>query len=87
VVWVREHVFPWDGELLRQSERFHLLRVDQHELAPTIDLAAEHVYGHRWWTLDELESSEERLAPRALGTQLRALLRDGPPAEPLDVSG
>jgi double-stranded uracil-DNA glycosylase len=86
VVWVREHVFPWNGELLRQAERFHVLRVDRHELAPTIDLAAEHVYGHRWWTLDELETTRERLAPRALATQLRALLHDGAPDAPVDVS-
>ncbi len=87
VVWEREHVFPWDGRLLRQAERFHLLRVESLELAPTIDLAAEHVYGHRWWTLEELEHTTERLAPRALATRLRALLREGPPAVPLDVSG
>ncbi len=86
VVWVREHVFPWDGQLHRQFELFHLIRVESHAVAPTIDLAAEHVYGYRWWTLDELETTGERLAPRALGTKLRALLRDGPPAEALDVS-
>lgn len=86
VVWVREHVFPWEGRLFRQAERFHLLRVDSHEVAPTIDLEAEHVYGHRWWTLDELAATGESLAPRALATGVRALLRDGLPAEPIDVS-
>jgi double-stranded uracil-DNA glycosylase len=86
VVWVREHVFPWDRRLLRQRERFHLIRVAGHEVSPTIDLAGEGVVGHRWWTLAELEATGERLAPRALSTRLRALLRDGPPAEPLDVS-
>ena len=86
VVWVREHVFPWNRQLLRQAERFHLVRIDRHDVAPTIDLVAEGVYGHRWWTLDELEATGERLAPRALRTELRRLLRDGAPAEPLDVS-
>ncbi len=85
-VWRREHVFPWNGQLLRQSERFHLLRVESLEVRPTIDLVPEGVYGHRWWTLDELESSGERLAPRALATELRGLLRDGPPTKPLDVT-
>jgi len=86
VVWVREHVLPWDRHLWRQSERFHLVRVERHEVVPTIDLVREHVYGHRWWTLDELETSNEQLAPRALATHLRALLRDGVPPEPIDVS-
>ena len=86
VVWWREHVLPWDRQLWRQRERFHLVRVDRHDAVPTIDLTAEHVHGHRWWTLGELETSGEQLAPRALATHLRALMRDGPPREPLDVS-
>lgn len=86
VVWAREHVLPWDRQLWRQRERFHLIRVEHHDVAPTIELTAEHVYGHRWWTLDELEESDENLAPRALATHLRALLRDGVPVEPLDVT-
>ncbi len=86
VVWVREHVLPWDRQLWRQRERFHLVRVGSHDVEPTIDLVGEHVYGHRWWTLDELESSDAQLAPRALATRLRALLRDGVPAKPLDVT-
>ena len=86
VVWWREHVLPWDRRLWRQRERFHLVRVDRHEAVPTIDLTAEHVHGHRWWTLAELEATDEWLAPRALATVLRTLLRDGPPGEPVDVS-
>jgi TDG/mug DNA glycosylase family protein len=86
VVWTREHVFPWNRELLRQHERFYLIRVERLEVAPTIDLRSEGVYGHRWWTLAELAATGEQLAPRALATGLPGLLRDGPPAEPLEVS-
>jgi TDG/mug DNA glycosylase family protein len=85
VVWTREHVLPWNRRLVRQRERFHLVRLERHEVAPTIDLTAEGVHGHRWWTLDELETTDERLAPRALATRLRALLRDGPRAEPFEL--
>ena len=28
-----------------------------------IEVAAEHVTGHRWWTLDELERTGERISP------------------------
>jgi TDG/mug DNA glycosylase family protein len=86
VVWSREHVLPWDRQLWRQRERFHLVRVESHEVSPTIDLAAERVYGYHWWTLAELEQTGELLAPRALATHLRDLLRDGIPPEPLDVT-
>jgi TDG/mug DNA glycosylase family protein len=86
VVWVREHVYPWNRELLRQAERFHLIRVEGHAFSPTIDLSAEGVHGHRWWELGELETTHERLAPRALAHALRDLLRRGPAQEPADVS-
>jgi TDG/mug DNA glycosylase family protein len=80
VVWEREHVLPWNRVLWRQRERFHLVRVERHEPAATIELAAEHVHGHRWWTLAELETTAERLSPPALATHLRPLLGGGPPA-------
>ena len=86
VVWVREHVLPWDRTLWRQRERFYLVRVGRHDAVATVDLASEHVYGHRWWTLAELETTHEPLAPRALATSLRRLLREGPPGVPVDVS-
>jgi TDG/mug DNA glycosylase family protein len=86
VVWRREHVFPWERRLLHQSERFHLVRVDRHEVRPRVDLAREGIRGHRWWTLAELAATRERLAPAALAHGLARLLAAGPPAEPLDVS-
>jgi TDG/mug DNA glycosylase family protein len=86
VVWEREHVFPWNLELLRQHECFHLIRVGHHELAPTVDLAAEGVRGARWWSLEELVQTDERVAPPALRRGVARLLAAGAPAEPLDVS-
>jgi TDG/mug DNA glycosylase family protein len=85
VVWRREHVYPWQRRVLRQAEAFHLVRVGHHESAPTIDLVPEGIYGHRWWTLDELASTDERISPSALATGVCALLRGGIPSEPLDV--
>ena len=82
----KSNVLPLTGRIVRQREHFYLVRVEQHEPAPTIDLAEEHVHGHRWWTLDELESTDERLAPRALATHARALLCDGPEPEPIDLA-
>jgi TDG/mug DNA glycosylase family protein len=86
-VWTREHVFPfgrWDG----QAERYYLVRAPAFEPQPRLswaELNAESVTAMRWWTLDELESSAELFAPRALPRLLRALLEEGAPAKPLDV--
>lgn len=84
-IWWREHTFAWTGRILRQHERIHLVRVEEHEPAPEIDLEAEGVYEIRWWTLAELESAEEALVPRRLPHFLRELLEQGPPRKPVDV--
>ncbi len=85
LVWTRSHSFAWLGRLLRQRERIYLVRVGEHDVAPTVDLAAEAVAETRWWTLDELDRVDATFAPRRLPELLRALLRHGPPPEPLDV--
>ncbi len=86
LLWHRESVFSWGGRIYRQTERVYLVRVESHEVAPTIDLAPEGLHGHRWWTLAELEASGDTFAPRALPQHVGALLREGPPEEPVDVS-
>ena len=46
----------------------------------------EGLTGHRWWPLDELLSTREIVAPRQLGALLEALLRDGQPANAIEVA-
>jgi 8-oxo-dGTP pyrophosphatase MutT (NUDIX family) len=85
LLWTRTNDFAWLGELVDQRERIYLVRAGEHVPAPAIDLLPEAVTDVRWWTLDELESSGVRVAPSMLVPLLRGLLRDGPPAEPVDV--
>lgn len=50
-IWIREHVFPWDGRVYRQRERYFLWRVEPFELAPIttpIDVAITAHHGGRW---------------------------------------
>ena len=91
VVWTRLHIIPfiggkWDG----QREQYHLVRAPAFEPQPRLSweqLNREYVFGLRWWTLKELEEAapETIFAPRRLPELLRDLLRDGPPAEPIDA--
>jgi hypothetical protein len=39
----------------------------------------------RWWTTDELETADDEFTPRSLPELVRRLMRDGPPAAPVDV--
>lgn len=69
-----ERVFPWDRRLTRQHNSIYLVRVDAHEPRPAIDLAEEGVSGYRWWTLEELEDTDERLTPPGLVELARTIL-------------
>jgi TDG/mug DNA glycosylase family protein len=69
----RTHVLPGAGRLRIQHDVFYVVRVGEIEVAPTIDLEAENVTGHRWWTVDELERTEERYSPPELPELLRGL--------------
>jgi len=84
-LWWREHTFAWAGRILRALERIFLVRVQEHEPSPTIDLAAEHVHDVRWWSLDELEATAEVLVPVRLPVLVRDLLTNGPWPEPIDA--
>jgi 8-oxo-dGTP pyrophosphatase MutT (NUDIX family) len=89
LIWTRTHVVPfasghWDG----QTERYFLLRTPRFEPSPrqTVEqLAAEYVTAMRWWTQEELGAADVLFAPRRLPELVAALLRDGPPGDPLDV--
>jgi 8-oxo-dGTP pyrophosphatase MutT (NUDIX family) len=88
-IWTRTHMHPsldgnWDG----QRDRYYLVRTAAFEPIPrfTVEqLASEYVTGIRWWTQEELAASMELFAPRRLPELVAALLRDGPPGEPVDV--
>ena len=82
-----EHGAPgqvWDG----QRDHVHLVRVPHFEPVPTLSweqLRAERVHELRWWSLDEVTSTDVTFAPRHLAMHLRALLRDGPPPRPIET--
>ena len=81
-VWRRQHLFAMLGGFDGQREHYRLVRVLEFEPGGVPDA---DVTERRWWTLAELASSRERFAPRRLPELVAALLRDGPPGEPVDV--
>jgi 8-oxo-dGTP pyrophosphatase MutT (NUDIX family) len=85
-VWTRRHVWQWRDRLFDQRERYYVVRVS----APTI--AADHlgpeeiqaIVGYRWWSLPEIQGSDEVFVPRRLADLLPAILAGDYPPEPLD---
>ena len=88
-LWVRRHEQPfgsgrWDG----QVEHVYLVRAPAFDPAPQLswdELRREGMTAVCWWDLDELEQARELFAPRRLPALLRELVREGPPAEPLEI--
>jgi len=86
-IWFREEIFSWGGRMLRQQERFFLARVDRWDISSEVqpEHVLEGIDSHRWWTVEELEGLTDKVWPTRLAALLRALLEEGPPAEPIDV--
>ena len=84
-VWQRERRMSWRGKDVLHKERFFLARSSATEIDTSGLDERERSWtrGHRWWTVGEIAASAERFEPRDLGARLMALLRDGPPAEPI----
>lgn len=67
--------FPFDGAHYRAEQEFFLLRVQSWEVAPAhfTEVELRSMVGHRWWTIEELESTEEHYYPEDLPMLLRDL--------------
>jgi 8-oxo-dGTP pyrophosphatase MutT (NUDIX family) len=87
-VWTREHTYRFDGRTVDVHEDWLLHRVAHYDPAPAqlSDYETRTVLGFRWWGADDLRSTDETVLPPALGDLLAALVRDGIPPEPVDIS-
>jgi len=88
LVWKRARVMNWRGKERLHREQFFLARTQSTEIDTSglDEKERSWTLGHRWWAVDEILASGERFEPNDLGVRLKALLSDGPPAEPIDLS-
>jgi len=80
-LWRSAHFFRSGADLVNQHETFFLARAPS-DAVDTQGLDAyevEGILGHRWWDLDELDRSSEKIYPRGLAGLVRDVLRDGVP--------
>ena len=86
-VWQRSLVFRMRGEAWDFRESFFLARVPAFEadISGHTELEQNEIKEHRWWTMDEIEASPDRFAPRDLALLLRPLIQGELPAQPITV--
>jgi 8-oxo-dGTP pyrophosphatase MutT (NUDIX family) len=83
----RRHVVAWGGVTYDLRERWFLARVAPFalDLSGFTDLERAMIVAHRWWTIDEMEATADRLVPGNLAALIRSLLRDGLPEHPVEL--
>ncbi|HEY3722554.1 MAG TPA: NUDIX domain-containing protein [Acidimicrobiia bacterium] len=88
VVATRRAEFTFDGKDFRQAEWFFAVRVDR--FAPGADgwdaIEQRALLAHRWWTVEDLERTDEVVYPVELPALVNAVLGGGP-AQPMELSG
>jgi len=86
-VWSRRVLVRFDGGLIDMDERYFVVRVDSAEigLGSLTVWEQEALTDHRWWTLDELQRTDEMVAPRCLATVLPSIITGPYPAEPVAI--
>jgi 8-oxo-dGTP diphosphatase len=87
-VWSRERIMQWRDRQVLHRERFFLGRTDSTDVDTSglDEREKSWTLDHRWWSADEIAASGERFEPLDLAARLEALLRDGPPDEPITLS-
>jgi 8-oxo-dGTP pyrophosphatase MutT (NUDIX family) len=83
-VWTRRHRFDWYGKQHDQYERFFVARIGPTREPNPVE-ADGYVVAHHWWTLAEIQASNDEFAPRRLGELLPSILEWSYPVEPIDV--
>lgn len=86
IAWVRRYSSSDPGCLAGEgdhTELFFQARVAHADYRPV--QADDYVFGHKWWSLDELCSSNELFSPRLLPSLLPAVLASAVGRTPLDI--
>lgn len=87
-VWTRNKEINWKGEMILSHERFFVVRIKN--VGIFLDNLTENekeVYrSHKWWSIDELEDSNEKFIPDKLVIFLKPILEDIFPDNPIVIT-
>lgn len=89
LLWFERHELNWKGIATKIQDNFFMVRVEA-QLIPSSNLTDEErlIYkGYKWWSLDELENTEENVIPEKLVQMLKCIIAGNLPSPPLDIAG
>jgi 8-oxo-dGTP pyrophosphatase MutT (NUDIX family) len=78
-VAVSEGEWEWRGTPMRSRNTHFALIVDAFEPIPAYHdvIESEILNGHRWWTPEELDNTDEEVVPKGLADLVRAVVAGG----------
>ena len=86
--WTRRHQFMLLGEQYDQHEEFYVVRTPHFEPEGRNNPALHErdlFVGFKWWSIAEMQRSEDTFVPRRMAHHFQRLLRAGCPSTPIDV--
>lgn len=69
----------WVKGILREDYFFHRVDTLDIDMSGFTDYERKSIAEHRWWSVADLEATEERVVPWGLAPLLASILRDGLP--------
>lgn len=88
--WVAlcEPVLNWAGELVQAHDRFFFVRIDSTTVTfENLNAAEREVFReHRWWDIEELRASGERVVPPGLVDLLGHIIAGDVPTQPVRLT-
>jgi len=86
-IWIDDHWFRTQSDLIHQQDRYFHARVDSPEVdvGGQDEIESDLMVEHRWWSLSELDETADTVYPVGLGGHLRELLRAGPAGKPIQL--
>ncbi|MCE7927975.1 MAG: NUDIX domain-containing protein [Chloroflexi bacterium CFX7] len=86
-VWLRRHVFHWEGAWIEQRESYFVARTAAFEVSTDghEELERRFLQEHRWWSIPEIAASADRFVPGNLASLAAPLAAGQFPPEPVSV--
>lgn len=87
-IWRREKVGRFMGQVMRHVERYYLVRVSTNDNSAENQLDYEReVYAeHGWWSLADLQATNEVVYPEGLAALLAPIMAGDIPTAPLSLT-
>jgi ADP-ribose pyrophosphatase YjhB (NUDIX family) len=80
-VRIQDHLVG--GQQVRQVEKYFLVWATADDMDPSRATQTDNIRASRWWTLDELRSTDETVYPLGLADLIADVLTEGAPEQPV----